>query len=124
MRIFAKGIAGAVAISFLAGCASAPKDIAPSYVSPTPYLSMSCKQLRTEAEGVSSRAAAAAGVQEKKASNDKALTAVSLIVFWPAAFFIKGDQASAAELARLKGEMQAIEQASKSKNCGITFQQG
>ncbi len=41
---------------------------------------------------------------------------------WPAAFFVKGDGPAAAELARLKGEFEAIEQASIQKNCGLKFQ--
>lgn len=49
------------------------------------------------------------------------MTTVSLILFWPAAFFLKGDGAAAAEVARLKGEMQAIEQVNRVKNCGIKF---
>ena len=44
-------------------------------------------------------------------------------VFWPALFFVKGDDAKTAELARLKGETEAIEQASIRKNCGIQFRQ-
>ena len=47
---------------------------------------------------------------------------VGLVLFWPSLFFIKGDGATAAELGRLKGEMDAIEQASIQKNCGIQFQ--
>jgi hypothetical protein len=43
-------------------------------------------------------------------------------VFWPALFLIGGDKQGAAELARLKGEMDAIEQASIRKRCGIQFQ--
>lgn len=35
----------------------------------------------------------------------------------------KEDGQNAAELARLKGQMQAIQQASVQKNCGFTFQQ-
>jgi hypothetical protein len=34
---------------------------------------------------------------------------------------MKGDGAQAAEVGRLKGEMQAIEHASIAKNCGIAF---
>jgi hypothetical protein len=45
-----------------------------------------------------------------------------VIVFWPALFFIGGDKQNAAELARLKGEMDAVEQASIRKKCGIQFQ--
>lgn len=105
----------------LAGCATPPKDIAPAYVSTGLYENLSCAQLRNEAEGVSARAAVAFGQQEKNRSQDAAMTGVALIVFWPAAFFMKGDGADAAEVARLKGEMQAIEQVNRIKNCGIQF---
>jgi hypothetical protein len=48
-------------------------------------------------------------------------TTAAIIIFWPAAFFVQGDKQTAAELARLKGEMDAIEQVSVRKNCGIQF---
>lgn len=47
---------------------------------------------------------------------------VGLIIFWPALLFTKGNDENTAELARLKGQMDAIEQASIQKRCGITFQ--
>ncbi|KQX35345.1 hypothetical protein ASD04_15000 [Devosia sp. Root436] len=109
------------AASMLAGCASAPKDIAPTYVSTGLYENLSCTQLRQEAEGVSARALAAAGKQDQNRSSDVAMTTVAVVLFWPAAFFMKGDGAAAAEVARLKGEMAAIEQVNRIKNCGITF---
>ena len=109
------------AVAMLAGCATPPKDIAPAYVSTGLYENLSCKQLRVEAEGVSGRAAAAYGKQEKNRNQDAAMTGVSLILFWPAAFFMKGDGADAAEVARLKGEMVAIDQVNRVKNCGIQF---
>jgi hypothetical protein len=40
----------------------------------------------------------------------------------PAAFFIGGDKGNAAELGRLKGELDEIEQTSVRKNCPIQFQ--
>ena len=46
---------------------------------------------------------------------------VGMIVFWPALFFVGGDQGNASELSSLKGQMQAIEEANRSKNCGIQF---
>lgn len=109
------------ATAMLAGCATPPKDIAPTYVSTGLYENLSCDQLRGEAEAVSARAARAYGAQDKARSQDAAMTGVSLILFWPAAFFLKGDGATAAEVGRLKGEMQAIEQVNRIKNCGITF---
>jgi hypothetical protein len=44
------------------------------------------------------------------------------VVFWPAAFFVGGDKQTAAELANMKGQMVAIEQASIAKKCNIQFQ--
>ncbi|WEK06525.1 MAG: hypothetical protein P0Y65_09865 [Candidatus Devosia phytovorans] len=109
------------ATSMLAACATPPKDIAPTYVSTGLYENLSCSQLRAEAEAVSSRAAAAYGQQDKNRSSDAAMTTVTVVLFWPAAFFMKGDGAAAADVARLKGEMQAIEQVNRVKNCGIVF---
>ncbi len=113
--------AAAVAAVVLAGCATPPKDIAPAYVSTGLYQNLNCTQLRSEAEGVSARVAAAYGKQDSNRGSDAAMTTVGLVLFWPALFFMKGDGADAAEVARLKGEMQAIEQVNRVKNCGIQF---
>lgn len=111
----------AAVAAVLSGCATSPKDIAPAYVSPILYQSLSCDQLAQEAARVSSAAAVATGAQQKQASSDAVMVGVSAIVFWPAMFFIGGDKGNATEIARLKGEMQAIEQANIQKNCGIQF---
>ncbi len=110
----------AVAVG-MAGCASKSENIAAAYVSPNQYASYSCRMLEEEATRVSSRAIAASGAQDTKATNDAVATGVAVVLFWPAAFLIKGEGASAAEVARLKGEMDAIEQASIQKRCGIQF---
>ena len=47
---------------------------------------------------------------------------VCLIVFWPAMLLTKGNDENTAELARLKGQMNAIEEASIKKRCGIRFE--
>jgi hypothetical protein len=91
---------------------------------PLQYESLSCRQIAEEAQRVSHRAAVAAGAQDSQASKDAVSTAVAVVVFWPAAFFIGGDKGNATEVGRLKGEMDAIEQASIRKNCGIQFREG
>jgi hypothetical protein len=106
----------------LAGCASSSAEIRPSYVSPLQYQNLSCQQLGAEAERVSRRASEVAGVQDSNKTSDAWVTGAAIVLFWPAAFFVKGDGQAAAELARLKGEFEAIEQASIQKNCGIRFQ--
>lgn len=111
----------AVSTTFLGGCAEKSSDIAAAYVSPTHYQNFSCRQISEEAKRLSSRVSQATGAQDKKAKNDATAVAVGTILFWPALFFIKGDSETAAELSRLKGEMEALEKASIRKGCGIEF---
>ncbi|MBM6580305.1 hypothetical protein ILT44_08940 [Microvirga sp. BT689] len=113
----------AMSLSLLAaGCASRSEDVAASYVSPTMYSSYGCRELNAEAQRVSAAAAAASGAQDSQRTKDAVATTAALVVFWPAAFFVSGNNAQTAELARLKGQMQAIEGASIQKKCGISFQ--
>jgi hypothetical protein len=114
---------GIVALSVaLAGCASASADIAPAYVSPVTYQSYTCQQLALEAQAVSTRAATLSGVQDSQRTKDQWTTAAAVVVFWPAAFLVQGDKQNAAELAQMKGQMVAIEQASIARKCNIQFQ--
>jgi hypothetical protein len=89
----------------------------------SPYQSYNCQQLALEAQSVSARAATLAGAQDSQRSKDQIATAAAIVVFWPAAFLVGGDKQTAAELAQMKGQMNAIEQASIAKKCNIQFQQ-
>jgi hypothetical protein len=111
-------VASAIAI---AGCASKSADIAPSYISPVAYQNYTCAQLQAEAQSVSQRAATAAGQQDKARKDDQIKTTVGVLIFWPVILANDGDGQVAAELASLKGQKIAIEQASIQKNCGIGF---
>ena len=113
----------AILALLMTGCASTSDKITASYTSPMQYETYNCRQLGEEAQRVSARAAAAAGAQDSQATRDTVATTAAIIVFWPAAFFVQGDKQNAAELARLKGELEAIEQVSIRKQCGIQFQQ-
>jgi hypothetical protein len=106
----------------LAGCASSAADVAPSYVSPIQYQTFTCPQLAAEAQRVSAAATAASGAQDSQRTKDALATTAAVIVFWPAAFFVQGDKQNAAQLAQLKGQMDAIQQESIAKNCNIQFQ--
>ncbi len=107
---------------FIVGCASSSEEIAPSYVSPLQYQHLSCAQISSEMERVSQHAAKLAGVTDSNATKDKVTTAVAVVVFWPAAFLVKGDGQQAAELARLKGEFQTLEKVAIQKKCQIDVQ--
>lgn len=103
-------------------CAKSADKVTAAYVSPLGYDQYTCAQIAAEAERISLRVQQASGAQNKQATSDAVATTVGIVIFWPALFFISGDDATTYELARLKGEIEAIERASIAKNCGITFQ--
>lgn len=108
-------LAAAAAIT-LAACAPDPATVAPSYVSPTAYAGITCPQLNAEATRLSARLAQVTGDQQAAAEADAVNTAISLILFWPAVFFVGGGDQSA-ELARLRGEAEALRIAAMEKGC-------
>lgn len=100
-------------------CASSPDDIQGQYVSPLQYQSLTCEQIEGELRGISDRVATLTGQQRRRASQDKWATGVGLVIFWPALFFLmRGDKAD--ELARMKGEYEALVAAGQQKNCAAT----
>jgi hypothetical protein len=100
----------------LAACAADPATVAPAYVSPVIYSGYDCRQLNAEAARLSARLSAVTGQQQEAANNDAAMTAITLILFWPAMFAIGGGDQSA-ELARLKGEAEALQAAANARGC-------
>jgi hypothetical protein len=115
-------LVAAAAVALLTGCASRSSEVTASYVSSLQYQNHTCLQLGQEAESISSRAVQLSGAQDSKATRDAVATTVGVVVFWPLLFAVRGDDNTTAELARMKGEMEAIERVSVQKNCGIKFQ--
>lgn len=108
---------------FVQGCASSSDKIAPQYVSSLQYQTTTCDQLAEEAHRISSRVTQLSGIQDQKASSDAVATGVAIVVFWPAAFLVGGNDQTTAELARLKGEFEAVERSATQKNCGLQMRQ-
>jgi len=102
----------------LTACATRSDNISSSYVSPLQYQSYNCNQIRMEITRVSRRVNEISGVQDSQATKDAVALGVGLVIFWPALFFMIGkDQKE--EIARLKGEFEALEQAAIEKECSI-----
>ena len=115
----------ALAIAALVGgCASSSQEVAASYVSPYQYEPLSCVQLADAAQAISARASQTAGAQDQKRTRDTIATTAAVVIFWPAAFLVGGSDQTTAELARLRGELEAIEQVSIRKRCNMQFQRG
>ena len=102
----------------LTGCATASKDISASYTSPLQYQSFDCTQLVAEGARIQGRVNEVGGRLDQAAANDKQITGVGLILFWPALFFLGGTKQQEADFARLKGEYDAVQQAMVQKRCG------
>jgi len=105
--------------ALLAGCASSSEDIGAAYVSPLTYKDYDCDQVAAELQRVSARASQLGGEVDENATGDAVAMGVGLVLFWPALFFIDGNGPEANEYARLKGEYEALQQASIQKKCGM-----
>ena len=106
------------AVVMLTGCADHSDKIQATYVSPLQYQEYSCHQIRTEVTRLSHKVNEVAGIQDKTASNDSAAMGVGLILFWPALFFIDHTDQHV-QLAELKGQYDALEEAAVRKNCDV-----
>lgn len=101
----------------LTACATASRDIAAASVSPLQYQAYDCGQISAEMTRVQTRANQVAGRLDQAADNDKVLTGVGLVLFWPALFALGGTKEQEAEYARLKGEHDALQQVAIQKKC-------
>ena len=102
------------------GCASKASNISATYVSPLIYQSHNCTQVGQEMARVSRKVMEITGKQDSAATTDAVAMTVGLIVFWPALFFmIGGDKKD--ELARLKGEYEALESIAIQKQCSTVM---
>ena len=113
-----KFVAVLIASVTLSGCADHADDVKASFVTPIQYENYSCKQIRREMIRVSQKVSEVSGVQDKHASNDAVATGVGVVIFWPALFFLasKDDHT---ELASLKGQYDALQQAAIEKDCDV-----
>ena len=115
-----------VCLLFLAtsGCASKPGAIPADYVSPLQYTAFSCDVLAAERERMLDSLVELNRHQNKEVSDDSAVMAVGMLLFWPALFALSGGNDDAAgALGKLKGEVRALDIAATDKGCaGIIAQ--
>jgi hypothetical protein len=101
-----------IASLILSGCAKSPGSISASYVSEISYQNYTCTQLAEENRRIVEAYAVAAKQQENARTNDT----VGVILLGLPVSSLSGDNI-APEIARLKGEANAIHRASLSKSC-------
>lgn len=111
-------VSASVALSLLAACTTPPDKVSASYVSPMQYADYSCAQIKGELQRVNRKVVSVSGAQKKEADKDAVAMGVGLVLFWPALFFLVGDDQKE-ELARLKGEYDALQEAAVKKECEL-----
>ena len=100
-------------------CATSPQSIEPDYVSEFQYQNHDCDQLAQEYRRVKARGAELTLKQQGAANRDAVAMGVGLVLFWPALFLLAGSKGNPQELARIRGEVDAIERAAIVKKCLI-----
>lgn len=107
-------VVSVLACFFVIGCASSPESIAPAYISDMSYSHWTCEQLGQEQPRLVSALATACDAQRRCRAND---TAGVIFLGLPVSSLSGSNMAS--EVARLKGELQALQRAGILKNCSL-----
>jgi uncharacterized protein YfaP (DUF2135 family) len=97
----------------VAGCAKQPGDIVAASVPTDPYMAMDCPTLASARAGKQAELDALSSRQTETANRDAAWMT---IIHVPVASMARGDDAK--KIAGLKGEINAMDQASQAKACG------
>ena len=101
-------------ILFGQGCASKPEDIAPAYTSEMSYRDWSCRELGEEQLRLHRALSTASDAQRTARSND---IAGVILIGLPVSSLSGSNQA--ANISRLKGELEAIQKVGIKKDCGL-----
>lgn len=104
------------ALVVLPACAKKASEVNPTYVSPTRYTNLTCDQIGEELNRVASDLNRLTADQDEAATRDAVVTGVGLVLFWPALALL-AIQDSDGELARIKGEYEALDAARMQKRC-------
>lgn len=115
-RVVIAAVAAALA---LPGCASRPENVAASHVSSSRYADRTCKSLARELDEVQDALRAQSAKLNDKATQDAVVTGVGVILFWPVLFALGNNAGLEGDVARLKGEEQAIRKQMRDADCEV-----
>lgn len=102
------------ALLFSSGCATKPQNIAATYVSEMGYMNYTCEQLAAEQSRLVAALTTESQAQLQARSNDT----IGVILLGLPVSSLSGSN-RAAQIARLKGELEALQKASILKNCAL-----
>lgn len=106
-----------VAAVILPGCATRPDNVVASSVSTSRYFDRTCKSLVRELDEVQDALRVQSAKLNDKATQDAVVTGVGMILFWPVLFALGNNAGLEGDVARLKGEEQAIRRQMRDADC-------
>jgi hypothetical protein len=101
----------------LLGCATRSADIAPAPANAAEFAGWDCNRLADEQDLVQLRAADLAYTVDERVGNNIVALGLGLAVFWPAILAMRPAGPEAQDLARLKGRFEALQTASRLRQC-------
>lgn len=101
----------------LPGCATYPSMVDARPVSTAQYQTWNCSNLMAEQRRLGYDLQRVSNLQRQNANADAALLTVGLLVFWPALFGMAATNDRSEELARLKGQSDAIDSVLREGAC-------
>lgn len=108
-----------VAAVILPGCATRPDNVVASSVSSSRYADRTCKSLVRELDEVQDALRVQSAKLNDKANQDAVVTGVGVILFWPVLFALGNNAGLEGDVARLKGEEQAIRRQMREADCEV-----
>ena len=120
LGILMKKIIILITLSFLVvSCATSPDKLTTQYIPASTYSNLSCDQIAGSLRQKNSRMESLYASLKSESQTDSTQMAVGLLLFWPTLLFLEGsDSPDAATYSRLKGEVEALNEISITKNCG------
>jgi hypothetical protein len=114
---FQTAAAAACAAAVLLGCATRSSDVRPQAADGAEFGGWDCARLEAELDRTHRQATARAYKVDERIGNNVFAFSLGAMVFWPALLAMRPDGEDAAELARLKGRAQALQQAQRAAAC-------
>lgn len=114
-------LSAVLAVTFMlnvVACAQRPHAIPAENVQSTVYYGLQCNDMVAERSRVETQLSDVSDAQDSAASTDTALFWVGFLLFWPAWFGWAATDDHQDEIARLKGEKNAIDAAYSSRCMG------
>jgi hypothetical protein len=112
-------VAVASAAAMISACSSAPKsnEVSAAYIPVAQYNNYTCDQLISEVESVRRSVPALESAVDKHRESQTGVEVITWVLFFPAALALDKGEGNSSQLAKARGELQAIQTAMMAKQC-------